>query len=163
MFLDVRVPSREGPTAHEKGFGGAVKLKSGVAIIDLRQAIDFEKFSLPDSINLPFADQSRPSPFFDPSVLESLWRKLDNHFTTPRDELLPLVQRKQILLLCYDGDSSRVATSVLRAKGYEAVSIRGGFRALGELDAGVANGEFVTDSNKAGMAVMREVELTTPS
>lgn len=42
---------------------------------------------------------------------------------------------KRILVLCYDGDSARVATSVLRAKGYEADSIRGGFKALGEMRA----------------------------
>lgn len=35
-----------------------------------------------------------------------------------------------ILVLCYDGDTARVATSVLRAHGLDADSVRGGYRAL---------------------------------
>lgn len=35
-----------------------------------------------------------------------------------------------VLVLCYNGDTARVATSVLRAKGLEADSVRGGFHAL---------------------------------
>lgn len=35
-----------------------------------------------------------------------------------------------VLVVCYDGDSARVATSVLRARGLEADSVRGGYRAL---------------------------------
>ena len=35
-----------------------------------------------------------------------------------------------MLVLCYGGDTSRVATSVLRAKGVDAVSVGGGFQAL---------------------------------
>lgn len=35
-----------------------------------------------------------------------------------------------MLCLCYHGDTARVATSVLRAKGFEAESVRGGHAAL---------------------------------
>lgn len=41
---------------------------------------------------------------------------------------------KRTLVICYDGDTSRVATSVLRAKGYAADSIRGGFSNFALLD-----------------------------
>ncbi|KAI1377087.1 tryptophan synthase beta subunit-like PLP-dependent enzyme [Hypoxylon crocopeplum] len=174
LFLDVkRVAVQDGPILNlqsevidEKGLDGTLSLREGVAIIDLRQAIDFTKFSLPGSVNLPFADRSNPSPFSDPTVLEALWLKLDGHFRSPRDELLPLVQSKRILLLCYDGDCSRVATSVLRAKGYEADSIRGGFRALGTFDVRQLSGASVvanSQGTKAGITVMHEVELVTPS
>lgn len=36
----------------------------------------------------------------------------------------------RVLVVCYDGDTARVATSVLRAKGIDADSVRGGHRAL---------------------------------
>ncbi|KAI2607792.1 tryptophan synthase beta subunit-like PLP-dependent enzyme [Hypoxylon sp. NC1633] len=175
LFLDVKMVSPHDvllsdlrpDVTNKNGLGRAVALKEGVTIIDLRQTVDFKKFNFPGSINLPFADPSRPSPFSDPAVLEALWPKLDAHFRSPRDELLLLVQCKRILVLCYDGDSSRVATSVLRAQGYEADSVRGGFRALGELDAGkTARDSSVITSNqesKAGIAVLREVELVTLS
>lgn len=35
-----------------------------------------------------------------------------------------------VLVVCYDGDTARVATSVLRAKGLDADSVRGGHHAL---------------------------------
>jgi rhodanese-related sulfurtransferase len=37
---------------------------------------------------------------------------------------------RHVLVVCYNGDSARVATSVLRAKGLEADSVRGGYGAL---------------------------------
>lgn len=41
-----------------------------------------------------------------------------------------------VLVVCYDGDTARVATSVLRAKGLNADSVRGGYRALRMDDIG---------------------------
>ncbi|KAM3560262.1 hypothetical protein ARSEF4850_003742 [Beauveria asiatica] len=38
--------------------------------------------------------------------------------------------RKDTLVVCYDGDSARVAASVMRAKGYAANSLRGGLVGL---------------------------------
>ncbi|KAI1099340.1 tryptophan synthase beta subunit-like PLP-dependent enzyme [Jackrogersella minutella] len=150
----------------ERSLNGAIAIKNDSTIIDLRQPTDFGKFNLPGSINLPFADPSRPSPFSEPAVLEALWLKLENCFKTPSDELITLLQGKRILLLCYDGDSSRVATSVLRAKGYEADSVRSGFRALSDLDIRQVRGESsinISQGTKQGMSVTREVELATPS
>ncbi|KAI1454179.1 tryptophan synthase beta subunit-like PLP-dependent enzyme [Annulohypoxylon moriforme] len=174
LFLDVKRSSSQGvplsdpkvEMAYEKNLSGSIAVKDGAIIIDLRQPIDFDRFSLPGSVNLPFAEPSKPSPFSDPAVLEALWLKLEDFFKTPSDYAHPLVQGKRILLLCYDGDSSRVATSVLRAKGYEADSLRGGFRALGELDIRQARGECIVSNSpgsKQGIAVTCEVQLATPS
>lgn len=174
LFLDVKRVTPQGrplsnlssETAGEKGVGGTLALKEGTAIIDLRQRADFEEFSLPGSVNLPFANSSSPSPFSDPAVLEALWSKLDNYFSTPPDDLGLLLQGKRIMVLCYDGDSSRVATSVLRAKGYEADSVRGGFQAVKDIRAREAvNAEPPTNTQaiKQGIAVAREVELVMPS
>lgn len=35
-----------------------------------------------------------------------------------------------LLVLCYDGETSRLATSILRAAGYTGLSVSGGFLAL---------------------------------
>lgn len=35
-----------------------------------------------------------------------------------------------MLVICYNGDTARIATSVLRAKGIEGDSLRGGYQAL---------------------------------
>lgn len=61
----------------------------------------------------------------------------------PNQEVKALLTNKHLLIICYDGDSSRVATSVLRAKGYQADSVRGGFKALSDVrrDSGCLVGE----------------------
>ncbi|KAI0100431.1 tryptophan synthase beta subunit-like PLP-dependent enzyme [Hypoxylon sp. NC0597] len=162
LFLDVkRVGSQDGQLPDDE----TISLKEGVSIIDLRQPTDFKKFNFPGSVNLPFADPSSPSPFSNPAILESLWLKLESRFNTPDAELLPLLRGKRTLLLCYDGDSSRVATSVLRAKGYEADSVRGGFRAISNLDVRYKGNDIGANGhgNKQGIAMAHEVELITPS
>ncbi|KAI8634150.1 tryptophan synthase beta subunit-like PLP-dependent enzyme [Xylariaceae sp. FL1651] len=77
--------------------------KVGISIIDLRQPSDFAANSLPGSTNLSIALPTAAILFSEPAVMTA--------------NLLRLVQNKRILLLCHDGDSARVATSVLRAKG----------------------------------------------
>lgn len=104
-----------------------IGLKPNSVIIDLRQPHDFDKSHLPGSINVPFIQEDTASPFSEPRILEALWTRFEETFRSPSEELQALIQGKNILLLCYDGDSSRVATSVLRAKGFEASNVRGGF------------------------------------
>lgn len=110
-----------------------IPLKSDACILDLRQPSDFEDFHLPRSVNIPFVYHDTPNPFQDPKALESLWNSLESAFTSPTQDIQQLIQDKRILVLCYDGDSARVATSVLRAKGYEADNLRGGFAALKDM------------------------------
>lgn len=107
--------------------------KQDTAVIDLRQPGDFKNFQLPGSVNMPFVNPSTPGPFSDSKTLESLWQRLEETFKSPSQEIQSLLCDKRILLTCYDGDSARVATSVLRANGYEADSIRGGFMALSKM------------------------------
>ncbi|KAF4960962.1 hypothetical protein FGADI_612 [Fusarium gaditjirri] len=107
--------------------------KQGTTIVDLRQSDDFSMFHLPGAVNMPFVQDGTPSPFTDAKLLESLWKNLEGAFKVPGEELQSLLNGRRVLLTCYDGDSARVATSVLRAKGYEADSIRGGFQALNKM------------------------------
>lgn len=110
-----------------------VKPQPQTSIIDLRQPLDFQDFHLPGSVNVPFVHEDTPSPFSEPYILEALWKRMEETFKSPSPQLLGLLQGRRVLLVCYDGDSARVATSVLRAKGHEADSIKGGFRALRRL------------------------------
>lgn len=110
-----------------------VKPQPQTSIVDFRQPLDFHDFHLPGSVNVPFVHEDTPGPFSEPYILESLWKRLEEKFKAPSKELRDLLRGRRILLLCYDGDSARVATSVLRAKGHEADSIRGGFKALRRL------------------------------
>ncbi|KAH7211733.1 tryptophan synthase beta subunit-like PLP-dependent enzyme [Fusarium oxysporum] len=124
-----------------------LRSKQDTTIIDLRQPDDFSMFHLPGAVNMPFVQDGTPSPFSDAKLLESLWKNLDGAFKAPGAEVQSLLSGRRVLLTCYDGDSARVATSVLRAKGYEADSIRGGFQALNKMRQ---------SSNETPMAGSRE-------
>lgn len=124
--------------------------KAGTQIIDFRRASDFDAFHLPNSVNIPLETLKegpiRGSPFANPAdeceMLEELWLELESLFTVQdkdgkrnhsAEALMAILRGKKVLTLCYDGDSARVANSVLRAKGVEAESILGGYQALERL------------------------------
>ncbi len=107
----------------------ALHPRDNAAILDLRQPADFDKGKLPGSFNVPLTHPGTTSPFFDPSTLSQLWTQLEKEFASPREELASL-EGKDVLVVCYDGDSARVAASVMRAKGYEANSLRAGLDGL---------------------------------
>lgn len=62
-------------------------------------------------------------------MLESQWKELEATFTPDRINAHDLVG-KDVYIMCYGGDTARVATSVLRAKGIRANSVKGGHEAL---------------------------------
>lgn len=107
-----------------------ITLRPQQRVIDLRKAADFDAWHLPQSINLPLASVGphAVSPFSDPAVLEAQWVELEKIFQDHR--LVSDLKAHHVLVVCYDGDTARVATSVLRNKGVEADSVRGGHRAM---------------------------------
>ncbi|KAJ5295139.1 hypothetical protein PENANT_c035G11320 [Penicillium antarcticum] len=107
-----------------------IALKTQNRVLDLRKPLDFYAWNLPGSMNLQLSSVGphTPSPFSDPGLLEAQWVELEKIFTD--DALVSDLRRHHVLVVCYDGDTARVATSVLRAKGIEADSVRGGHRAL---------------------------------
>ncbi|EWG47310.1 cysteine synthase A [Fusarium verticillioides 7600] len=132
-LLDMVLADPKIGSANAVDLQSILKSKQDTTIIDIRQPDDFSMFHLPSAVNMPFVQSGTPSPFSNAKLLESLWKNLEGAFKTPGAELQSLLSGRRILLTCYDGDSARVATSVLRAKGYEADSIRGGFQALNKM------------------------------
>jgi rhodanese-related sulfurtransferase len=113
-----------------------ITLKPLRRVLDLRQPADFQAWHLPESINVPLSSVSphTGSPFSDPAVLEAQWGELEQTFGDER--LVSDLGTYHVLIVCYDGDTARVATSILRAKGLDADSVRGGYRALRMYDIG---------------------------
>ena len=105
--------------------------EKGATLLDLRKPNDFANSHVPGAYNLPLrsSSASTPSPFSDAAVLESQWRELEATFTTDRVNAHDLVDR-DVYVVCYSGNTARVATSVLRARGIAAYSVRGGHTAL---------------------------------
>jgi cysteine synthase A len=101
-------------------------------ILDLRAPEDFDKGHLPGSISSPLANltATSPIPFDDPEALQSQWKDLvrkvagEDFRQTIGDDKKPLV------VVCYNGETARLATSLMRSRGIEAYSIAGGARAM---------------------------------
>ena len=135
--------------------------KPDTQILDFRRSSDFDAFHLPNSVNIPLetlkAGAGSGSPFADPvgdcSMLENLWLELDALFTVKTksggrnpsaEALMAILRGKKVLTMCYDGDSARVANSVLRASGVVADSIKGGYAALSGLQLPVNDASHPT-------------------
>lgn len=126
-----------------------IRLKPQGRVLDLRKAADFRAWHLPESINLPLISLGphTASPFSDPAVLEAQWVELEKIFDDGR--LISDLGTHHVLVVCYGGDTARVATSVLRARGLEADSVRGGHHALQMYGIG---SEAPVPSNKVPIA-----------
>jgi rhodanese-related sulfurtransferase len=100
-------------------------------LIDLRKPEDFISSNIPGSYNLPLQslNSTSSSPFFDADVLERQWKEI-NGMLSPNTICAYDLAGKNVGVICYNGDTARVATSVLRARGIAASSIKGGFQAL---------------------------------
>ncbi|KAF4341332.1 cysteine synthase A [Fusarium beomiforme] len=130
--------------------GRALTPLANTQILDFRCSSDYEAFHIPNSVNIPLEalrnGPSSGSPFANPAddciMLEELWLELESLFNVKdkagnrnasAEALMSILRGKRVLTLCYDGDSARVANSVLRAKGVEAECILGGYSALAKL------------------------------
>ncbi|EGD95895.1 cysteine synthase [Trichophyton tonsurans CBS 112818] len=121
------------------GFDG-LKLKPDHSrcVIDIRKPADFEQWHLPQAINVSLntLEKSTTSPFADSTVLEAQWLEIEGWFSQSGEKSALLKGLKEnntrVLLVCYSGNTSRVACSILRAKGIEAWCIRGGYKALAD-------------------------------
>ena len=75
----------------------------------------------------------------DVQMLQEVWTELEGLFTVKTKDgkrnpsaeaLMAILPNQKVLTMCYDGESARVANSVLRAKGVHSESILGGYAAL---------------------------------
>jgi rhodanese-related sulfurtransferase len=121
------------PTQALSQFADTVGKETSAVLLDLRKPEDFVASHIPGSYNLPLQslNASTPNPFSDATVLEKQWRELEATFTNERINAHDLAG-KDVYIVCYDGDTARVATSVLRAKSISASSVKGGIAALRE-------------------------------
>lgn len=132
-------------------------------ILDLRTTEAFADHHLPGAISRPLSslDSSTPSPFSDPTVMESQWKELESVFDPTT---VGLLQRAgHVWLVCYGGDASRVATSVLRAKGVTASSLKGGMSALTSAAKGGSGSRTASVDSGVGLHSTTPCEEGGPS
>lgn len=108
---------------------------SNVTIIDLRSSQDFDDGHIPSAISTPLTNltAATPSPFDDVDTLQDQWTDLK---AKCKDEELGRILNGatgSCMVLCYNGETSRLATAVMRVQGVEAYSVKGGMAAIQDL------------------------------
>lgn len=109
-----------------------------VKVVDLRSAQDFSDLHIHGAHQISL---DGPTPgaaggvdlFANAGAVHAVWTNLQMLFKTyPVAELFSQAKchSTTIIILCYNGEVSRLATSILRGKGVEAFSIRGGVEEL---------------------------------
>ncbi|KAL3587408.1 cysteine synthase fda4 [Fusarium poae] len=104
---------------------------SKVQVIDIRAPEDFHSGTALSAKNLPFASvtSNTASPFDDAAVLESQWLEMKTRVIHDAEDDFSN-DGKQVVIICYNGESARVLTSILRAHGVKAYSVKGGISSL---------------------------------
>ena len=125
------------------------RIEPETLVIDFRRQSDYREWHFPGALNIPLASLTAesPSPFFTPEFLSQQWRELESLFG--QSFLQSQFAGRKLLGLCYDGDTSRIANSVLRARGFESDSVKGGSRALVALQPGLTQ-QFAVRSGSPG-------------
>lgn len=82
---------------------GTANPKDDVVIVDTRNKEDFEHFHIPNALNIEYLE-------------------LENN----TKDYLPKLKEKKVITICYRGNTSKLATSILRNNDIEAYTVKGG-------------------------------------
>ncbi|KAI9150232.1 Cysteine synthase K/M:Cysteine synthase B [Paramyrothecium foliicola] len=109
-------------------------------IIDLRDAATFQKEHVAGAHAVTLEGLTPKTAngdlFGDANAVHWAWSRLRELFDSKETaELLKAAQSsgREVIVVCYDGDASRLATSILRSRGIAASSIEGGWNGLKEI------------------------------
>ena len=106
-----------------------------VTVIDLRSSQDFDDEHISGAISTPLANltAATPAPSDDVDTLQQQWKDLKAKCKGEEFKDILKAASSPCLVLCYNGETSRIATAVLRAQGVEAYSVLGGIAAFRNL------------------------------
>jgi rhodanese-related sulfurtransferase len=116
------------------------RVGSGPLVIDLRDLTAFKTAHVLGAHCVPLQglspDTANGDLFGDAEAVHWAWTKLRELLSQQQiANLLKATQatKREVLVICYDGDASRLATSMLRSRGIEASSVEGGWKGLKEV------------------------------
>ncbi|KAH7870581.1 cysteine synthase-like protein B [Lentinula edodes] len=105
-----------------------------VLILDIRNEVDFNRRHFPAAICLDIGNNAEsPNPFLDTPTMVKQWRSLDQRLSPDNGIFGEELDGKTVVVFCYDGNTSRIATSILQYRGVEAYSCAGGIGVCWEL------------------------------
>ena len=110
----------------------------GVTVIDMRSSEDFNNGHLlgANNITLAMLTAETPSPFEDVEVIQTQWKILKAMCDENGElgHISSTTTSGSFVMLCYNGETSRLATAVMRAQGVRAYSVRGGMTAIRDFE-----------------------------
>ncbi|KAK2821762.1 hypothetical protein FQN49_007698 [Arthroderma sp. PD_2] len=105
-----------------------------IRFIDLRSRVDFESCHVIGAYSSPLpnseAESKSPFDFGDIDTLIDQCKELDAMIENPEVSEWLFTTKSSLVVLCYNGDTSRVMTTILRARGVEAYSFIDGMPGL---------------------------------
>ena len=106
-----------------------------VTVIDLRSSEDFDDEHICGAISTSLANltAATPRPSDNVDTLQQQWKDLKAKCEGEELKNALNAASNSCWVLCYNGETSRMATAVMRAQGVEAYSIIGGMVALRDL------------------------------
>ena len=124
--------SSEAPNGSAHDYHVDLDSTAKITVIDLRSSEDFEDWHVRGATSIPLATltAATPSPFDDVDTLQNQWKELkakcdDQELGHGLD-----VVSGPVLMLCYNGETSRLSTAVMRAQGVQAYSVRNGIATI---------------------------------
>ena len=103
-------------------------------LVDVRSREDVEVAAVEGSVEsvvLDIGHRGDLNPFLDAPTLAKQWKKLDDLLQASKlADIHPNLSEKsdaQVVCICYDGHTAKIATSILRARGISAYYIVGGY------------------------------------
>ncbi|KAJ6577922.1 tryptophan synthase beta subunit-like PLP-dependent enzyme [Mycena capillaripes] len=121
-------------TAHEMliaAFAPSVS-SPALAVLDLRDAADFEAAHIAGALNLPLGARAAANPYKHPPTMVKQFTLLDERLGTKDAEFgagSAALEGKVVLTLSYKGHVGRLAMSILRNRGLVAHCVMGGVEA----------------------------------
>lgn len=119
----------------QRGLQNGVHSPTSTALLDLRSSEDFHAAHICDAVSTPLRSltAATPSPFDDVEVLKTQWKELKDKVSEFDFFQDPRLSSGPVIVVCYHGETARLACSIMRAQGIETYSIKGGMTAV--LDA----------------------------
>ncbi|KAL0933683.1 cysteine synthase K/M:Cysteine synthase B [Colletotrichum truncatum] len=117
--------------------GHSKDISPSVLVLDFRNEAAFKTQHLPGSYSVPLEGLTSTLAdgdlFGDAESVHMIWTHIQKSIDQPN--VAKRLQKARdnhctVMLICYNGDASRLASSTLRAMGNEAFSVQGGFEAL---------------------------------
>ncbi|KAL8767045.1 MAG: hypothetical protein Q9209_006339 [Squamulea sp. 1 TL-2023] len=105
-------------------------LSCHVCFIDLRSRIDFESCHVKGAYSCPLpnlaAETKSPFNFDRTDTLLDQWKELNLMLANPGASQWLFTVKTPLIVLCYNGDTSRMMAAILRARGVEVYSFKDG-------------------------------------